>query len=84
MKKRPTNKKPIRKVTNAEEQQERAELAKYRASLRRIQETERLAKKLRRAVKEVPSICLELARDIAYLQNYRLVPIETPAGADTE
>lgn len=47
--KKTTKRKPIRRVTSAEEQHERAELAKYRASLRRIQETERLAKKLRRA-----------------------------------
>ena len=79
---RSRKRKPFRKVTSAEDQQERAELAKYRASLRRIQETERLAKQMRRAIARVKSDTFDLAVRIINAQGFEAKPIARPAAVN--
>jgi len=80
MAKKAAKKKPIRPVTSAEEKHERAELARYRASLRRIQETERLAKQLRRMKQRVEDELVGLARTIAADFGFLFTPLSGEAG----
>ena len=82
MAKRTTRKKPIRKVTSAEEQSERAELQRYRASVRRLQEISRLVGVLSRLMHRVNNENLELAKRIARNRGFELVEAVGPAEAN--